>query len=225
MPESDAMFYFDLANPLAYLVAERIGGRLPGAEWEPVLARELKGPASEDGQCGLTQRDGQRDGEPAGDGRHGDGESADRPRGTGLAPIEPDAARIERLAEDLGLLTVRWPSDFPSDSGQAMLVATYAKSVGRTVAFAQAAFRQAFAAGKSLAEADNLVIAAAACELHPKAVLKGAALGSIKKQLSDATRAAAAAGVTEVPAIKIGGRLLAGERTLQFVTEDTAVPA
>jgi len=204
MSESSATFYFDLASPLAYLVAERIGGRLPEAEWEPVLASELSG------RRGARQRDG---------------ELADRPRGAGLMAAEPDAARIEKLAEGLGLMAVRWPDDFPFDSGQAMLMATYAKSVGRTVAFGQAAFRQAFAAGRSLAAADNLVIAAAACELHPKAVLKGAALGSVKTQLSDATRAAAAAGVTAVPTIKIGGHMLAGERALEFVAEDTAVPA
>ncbi len=201
------MFYFDLASPLAYLVAERIGARLPGAEWEPVLARELAG------------------GSGASEARQRDGELVDRPRGAGLMAAEPDGARIESLAEGLGLLAVRWPDDFPFDSERAMKVATYAKSIGRTVAFAQAAFRQAFAAGRSLAEADNLVIAAAACELHPKAVLKGAALGSTKARLADATRAAAAAGVTEVPAIKIGGRVMTGERALQFVAEDTAVPA
>jgi 2-hydroxychromene-2-carboxylate isomerase len=179
-------FYFDLASPLAYLVAERIGSRLPGAEWEPVLAREL------------TSQD---------------------------TDTEPDAAAIERLAEELGLMAVRWPEDFPSDSEKAMLVATYAKSVGRTVAFAQAAFRQAFAAGRSLAETDNLLVAAAACELHPRAVLKGTELDSIEAQLHETTRAAAGAGVTKVPAIRIGGRVLAGERALEFATEDATVPA
>ncbi len=54
-----------------------------------------------------------------------------------------------------------------------MLVATYAKSIGRVVPFAQAAFRQAFAGGHSLADTNNVLIAAAACEMHPNAVLKG----------------------------------------------------
>ena len=186
MSRADATFYFDFASPLAYLVAERIGSRLPGAEWQPVLARELTDEAS---------------------------------------GAEPDTATIGRLAEEQGLMAVRWPSDFPGDSERAMAVATYAKSLGRTVAFAQAAFRQAFAAGRSLAETDNLLIAAAACELHPKAVLKGAELAGVREQLTEATRSAAAAGVTLVPAIRIGGRVLAGERALEFVAEDAVVKA
>ena len=73
-----------------------------------------------------------------------------------------------------GLQPLRWPDPFPFDSALAMRAATYAKQIGRTVAFALAAFRQAFAGGRSLAEPDNVVIAAAACEMHPAAVLKAA---------------------------------------------------
>ena len=65
-----------------------------------------------------------------------------------------------------------------------MRVATYAKSIGRTVPFAQAAFRQAFAGGRCAGRARTpCVIAAAACEMHPAAVLKGAALRSVAEQL------------------------------------------
>ena len=52
-------------------------------------------------------------------------------------------------AQALGLQPLRWPAPFPFDSALAMRVATYAKSIGRTVPFAQAAFRQAFAGGRS----------------------------------------------------------------------------
>ena len=55
-----------------------------------------------------------------------------------------------------------------------MRAATFAKQTGRTVSFALAAFRQAFAAGRDLSDPDNVLIAAAACELHPRAVLKAA---------------------------------------------------
>ena len=50
----------------------------------------------------------------------------------------------------LGLQPLRWPDPFPFDSEQALLAATYAKSIGRVVAFSLAAFRQAFAGGHAL---------------------------------------------------------------------------
>ena len=53
-----------------------------------------------------------------------------------------------------------------------MRAATFAKQTGRTVSFSLAAFRQAFAAGRDLSDPDNVLIAAAACELHPRALLK-----------------------------------------------------
>jgi 2-hydroxychromene-2-carboxylate isomerase len=95
-----------------------------------------------------------------------------------------------------------------------MRAATYAKSIGRTVPFAQAAFRQAFAGGRSLAEPDNVLIAAAACEMHPAAVLRGAELRSVHEQLSGATALAAQAGVTDVPAVRIGASVFVGEHAL-----------
>ncbi len=116
-----------------------------------------------------------------------------------------DPAAIERRARELGLQPLRWPAEYPFDSALAMRAATYAKSIGRTVPFAQAAFRQAFAGGRSLAVPDNVLIAAAACEMHPTAVLRGAALRSVHEQLSAATSQAAQAGVTDVPAVRIGG--------------------
>jgi 2-hydroxychromene-2-carboxylate isomerase len=114
---------------------------------------------------------------------------------------------IERRAAELGLQAVRWPAEMPFDSAFAMRAATYAKVTGRTVAFALAAFRQAFCGGRSLAEADSVLIAAAACELHPKAVLKGADLRSTRAALARASE-----GVTAVPAIVLpGGTTLVGE--------------
>jgi 2-hydroxychromene-2-carboxylate isomerase len=82
------------------------------------------------------------------------------------------------------------------------------------VPFAQAAFRQAFAGGRSLADEDSVVIAAAACEMHPAAVLRGAALRSTAAQLDRATAAARDAGVRDVPAVLAAGRVFHGEREL-----------
>jgi predicted DsbA family dithiol-disulfide isomerase len=86
-----------------------------------------------------------------------------------------------------------------------MLAATYAKRAGRIVAFSLAAFRQAFAAGRDLGDLDTVLIAAAACELHPKALLKAIELRSVAQALEAATNGARAAGVESLPAIRDTG--------------------
>ena len=77
--------------------------------------------------------------------------------------IERRAARARPAAAALA-------RSFPVRQRFAMRVATYAKSIGKVVAFTQAAFRQAFAGGRPLDATDNVLIAAAACEMHPLAV-------------------------------------------------------
>jgi 2-hydroxychromene-2-carboxylate isomerase len=128
---------------------------------------------------------------------------------------QPDRATLAERAAELNLQPLRWPDPFPFDSSLAMRVATYAKSIGRTVPFAQAAFRQAFAGGHSLQDPDFVLIAAAACEMHPAAVLRGAELRSVAEQLGATTAAAAALGVDEVPAITVGERVFQGESALE----------
>jgi 2-hydroxychromene-2-carboxylate isomerase len=122
---------------------------------------------------------------------------------------------IERAAAAHGLQPLRWPDPFPFDSLLAMRVATYAKQIGRTVAFAHAAFRQAYAGGRSLAEPDNVVIAAAACEMHPAAVVRAAGLRGVQSALRDATERAAGLGVRDVPAVWTGERVVHGEAELE----------
>ena len=68
------------------------------------------------------------------------------------------------------LQAVRWPPAF--DSELALRAATYAKQIGRVVAFGLAAFRQAYAGGADLGDTDVVLIAASACEMHPRAVLQ-----------------------------------------------------
>jgi 2-hydroxychromene-2-carboxylate isomerase len=122
---------------------------------------------------------------------------------------------IERRAAALGVMTLRWPDPFPADDLEwAMLAATYAKAIGRGVAFSLAALRQAFAAGRDLSVRDNVLIAAAACEMHPAAVVKGAELASTRRALEEAGERARADGVDAVPAIWVDGRVLAGERAI-----------
>ncbi len=172
----DAAFYFDLASPLAYLAAERVLHVLPGpAEWQPVLASELRAPTTKSVV-----------GEPY------EGFRCER-------EVDVFREEVARRAGELGLQPLRWPEPFPFDSALAMRAATYAKSIGRAVPFAQAAFRQAFAGGRDLRQIDNVLIAAAACEMHPAAVTRGAELRSVADQLAEATRRAIESNVKACP--------------------------
>jgi 2-hydroxychromene-2-carboxylate isomerase len=125
-----------------------------------------------------------------------------------------DRALIERQADEHGLQPLRWPPVWPPDTTRAMLAATYAKQVGRAVAFSLAAFRQAFAGGRDLGDEDTVLIAAAACEMHPTAVLKGIGLRSVAAALERAGERVAAAGVKTLPAIQVGSETFAGEDAL-----------
>ena len=131
-----------------------------------------------------------------------------------LCPTDREAYfdRIERVVQRRDLQPLRWPDPFPCDSAYAMRAATYARQIGRAVAFSLAAFRQAFAAGRDLAKRDNVLIAAAACEMHPVAVMKGAELRSVARALLEAGELAAQRGVQDVPALALpDGRVFHGD--------------
>jgi 2-hydroxychromene-2-carboxylate isomerase len=130
------------------------------------------------------------------------------------AEVDAYQEDVERRAAALGLMALRWPDPFPADTDWAMLAATYAKVIGRGVAFSLAAFRQAFAAGRDLSERDSVLIAAAACEMHPAAVVKGAQLRGTREALEANNERARADGVTSVPAMVVNGRVLEGERAI-----------
>jgi 2-hydroxychromene-2-carboxylate isomerase len=115
---------------------------------------------------------------------------------------------VERRAAALALPDVRWPEPFPFDSDFAMRAATFAKGGGKTVGFALAAFRQAFNGGRSLAERDNVLIAAAAVEMHPRALLVGAETEGTRRRLAEATALARERGVTETPALWMDGEVV-----------------
>jgi 2-hydroxychromene-2-carboxylate isomerase len=132
------------------------------------------------------------------------------------APVLPDRDAIAARAAELGLQPLRWPPRWPPETHRALLAATYAKHVGRVVAFSLAAFRQAFAGGRDLGEESTVLIAAAACEIHPNALLKGIARRAVADGLARAGERALAAGVVSLPAVQLaGGELFAGERALE----------
>ncbi|MEJ7892678.1 MAG: DsbA family protein [Solirubrobacteraceae bacterium] len=120
-----------------------------------------------------------------------------------------DLDDVARRAAALEVIAFRPPAVFPpGDTTFAMLAATYAKQIGKVVAFSLAAFRQAFAAGRDLADQDTVLLAGAAAEIHPKALIKGAALKGTAERLRVATEQAIALGVLDVPAVSRDGRLL-----------------
>jgi 2-hydroxychromene-2-carboxylate isomerase len=185
MPADRPIFYYDLASPYAYLAAERIHEALPVA---PVWQPILLG--------GIWQQSGGRSWAVT-DAR------------------EEGIAEVERRAAERGLMPIRWPDPWPANSLQAMRAATFAQQIGRTVAFSLAAFRQAFAGGRDLSEVDNVVIAAAACELHPKALLKAIETQSVKDRLREATAEAYERGVRGVPTVAVGDRVFWGDDRLE----------
>jgi len=125
-----------------------------------------------------------------------------------------DPAELAARARELGLQPLRLPQPCPFDSELAMRVATYAKAIGRAVPFAQAAFRQAYAGGHDLAGEDFVLISAAACEMHPNAVLRAARTASIGERLARASADAARAGVRSVPAVRVADEVFSGRSAL-----------
>jgi 2-hydroxychromene-2-carboxylate isomerase len=183
------VFFYDLGSPYAYLAAERISALFAeaGAE-QPEWQPILLG--------GLFKRFG---------------------RGSwALTDVrEAGQAEVERRAHAYGLPPLRWPDPFPANTLFAMRAATFAKQGGRTVAFSLAAFRQAFAAGRDLSIEDNVLIAGAAAELHPRAVLKAAQTDAVKAALRRATDRAGDVGVNGVPSVVVGDRVFWGDDRLE----------
>ncbi len=128
----------------------------------------------------------------------------------------PDLEVVARRIRQQGLQPLRWPAQWPPETRMATLAAAYSKAAGRVVAFSLACFRQVFAAGRDLGDADTVLIAAAACELHPTALLKGVSLRSTAAALTRANRRAADAGVRSLPAIQVGDEVFEGDRAVEM---------
>lgn len=134
-------------------------------------------------------------------------------------PLPDDAARranIEDVASRSDVLPLVWPADFPDlDTDDAITAATYAKSIGKVAVFSLSLFRQIYAAGADPSSVNTIYLAGAASEIHPRAVDQALSRDKVRQQADDATDAARAAGVTSVPALRIGQRLLVGPALLQ----------
>jgi 2-hydroxychromene-2-carboxylate isomerase len=184
-----ATFYFDLGSPYAYLTAERISGLFSEAG--------LAQPEWQPVLLGGLFRTFDRDSWSKGAGR------------------DEGIVEVERRAAAYGLPPLVWPEPWPGNTLVAMRTATFAKQTGRTVSFALAGFRQAFAAGRDLSDPDNVLVAAAACELHPNAVSKAVQTDAVKRGLREATDAAAELGVRGVPSLVVDGEVFWGDDRLE----------
>jgi len=182
------VFYYDFNSPYAWLAAERVNSVLPAPPiWQPIsFGHILK-------VSGRTPW------------------SFDEPmKSEGIA-------EIERRAAERGLPAPRWLDDWPRGTYSLLPLraAIFAQQTGRVVSYSLAAFRQFFAAGRRLDELDNVLIAAAASELHPRAVSKGIESQSVKDGLREATDRAIELGVEGVPTLAIGEQLFWGDDKLE----------
>ncbi len=188
-----ATFYYDFNSPYSYLAAERISGlfaeaELEQPEWQPISFGHL---------LRTTGR-----------------------RPWSLPPEGPDPehlAEVQRRADERGLPKVVYPEGWPIEnySLNPVRAAIYAKESGRVVSFSLACFRQVFAAGRDMSDVDNVLVAAAACELHPNAVMKGIETKSVKDRLREATDAAIERGVEGIPTVAVGEQLFWGDDQLE----------
>jgi 2-hydroxychromene-2-carboxylate isomerase len=183
------LFFYDLGSPYAYLAAERVNALFAEIRGEPPEWQPIL-------LGGLFKRFG-RDSWARGEGR------------------DQGMREVERRASAYGLPPINWPEPFPGNTLLAMRAATYAKEIGRGVSFSLAAFRQAFAAGRDLTEPDNMLLAAAAAEMHPRAVLSAIERDSVKRALREATELAGDLGVRGVPSVAVGEQIFWGDDRLE----------
>jgi len=182
------VFYYDFNSPYAWLAAERVNGLLPVPPvWQPVSFGHIL-------------------------------QSSGREPWSFHEPTKSEGmAEVERRAAERGLPAPHWIDGWPlaTYSLLPLRAAIFAQQAGRAVSFSLAAFRQFFAAGRTLAELDNVLIAAAASELHPRAVTKGIESQTVKDALRKATDEAIALGVQGVPTVAIGTTLFWGDDKLE----------
>jgi 2-hydroxychromene-2-carboxylate isomerase len=183
------LFFYDLGSPYSYLAAERVNALFAAGGGEP--------PEWQPTLLGALFKSFGRDSWANG---------PDRDAGL---------REVERRASARGLPPIKWPEPFPANTLLAMRAATYAKEIGRGPSFSLAAFRQAFAAGRDLTEPDNVLIAAAAAEMHPRAVLSAVERDSVKRRLREATERAGQLGVRGVPSVVIGDQVFWGDDRLE----------
>jgi 2-hydroxychromene-2-carboxylate isomerase len=181
----EAVFYYDLGSPYAWLAAERVDAVLPSPpRWVPVL---LGGLFRATGRSSWAETERRAEG----------------------------IAEIERRARERGLPAPIWPDPWPNDGLAVMRAAVHAGAEGAGREFAMAAFRLHFTEGVALSDPAAIATAAERAGLEPSAVLAATADPAVKARLRENTDAALARGVFGVPALVRGGAVLWGDDRLE----------
>lgn len=180
----DAIFFFDVSDPLSYLMAERIERRLGPAEWVPVDGARLRGLVG--GSADGDESPGETDG-----------------------PLSGYRARVEARARALRLPLV-WPDRFPGAAPCAQRACAFACEIGAGPAFALAASRLAFCGGFDLEDPETLAEAAAAAGMPLEECLAAAGEAWRDEELEATAAELCAHGITTVPAVRLGDRWLSG---------------
>ncbi len=184
---SEATFYYDVMSPYAWLAAERIGQVFADeVEWRPVF---LGGIFKARGRASWALEDA-------------------RTRARGIA-------EVERRADRYGLPEPHWPDAWPTNSLQAMRVATWATARERGRAFALAACRAAFVQGRDLADFDAVLDAAEVAGLDRGEATAAAQDPGVKAALRETTDAALERGVIGVPTVAVGDEVFWGDDRLE----------
>jgi 2-hydroxychromene-2-carboxylate isomerase len=122
-----------------------------------------------------------------------------------------DAA--ERRAAELRLPLV-WPDRFPLYVPAAQRAAAHAAQAGEGARFALAAARLAFCGGFDLEDPEILAEAAAAAGIGPGECFAAIADAKLDTPLQATAHGLARRGVEQLPAVRIGRRMFAGEERL-----------
>jgi 2-hydroxychromene-2-carboxylate isomerase len=180
------IFYFDFNSPYAYLAAARIEEMIPAAEWRPIAFPLLLH------ELGRLEAAMARD--PA-----------------------PIVAEVSSRGADRGLPPFNPPRGWPLHAWSLapLRAALVAGDSGRMREFCEAAFREMFVEGRSLAELDTVRDAARAAGLDAAEVVEGIQRPEIKEQLKSHTEEALARGVTGIPTVAIGDQLFWGDDRLE----------
>lgn len=181
------VFYFDFNSPYAWLAAERIEGLVPEAEWRPIAFAIL------------LAKNGTLD-----------------ERLTNLDPA-PVAAEASSRAAQRGLPAFAPPEGWPVQTWSLvpLRAAVFADEQGRLREFSHAAFRKSFVESRSLAELDNVLVAAREAGLAPDEVSEAIGRPEVKQRLKEHTEEAIARGVTGIPTVAIGTELFWGDDRLE----------